>query len=75
MGNKKLHLQSLIKGTPQGHCPMGIPVNSGAEEMSSDENIIDDTVKFVVIKMLDLPQLPREVTVMMKNVKEINTKP
>lgn len=72
MGSKKLHLQDLIKGTPQGHRPMGILVNSGAEQMSPDENII--VVKFVV-KISDLPQLPREVTVMMKNGKEINTKP
>lgn len=43
--------------------------------MCSDENIIDAIVKFVVIKILDLSQLPHEITVMMKNAKEINLKP
>lgn len=43
--------------------------------MCSDENIIDGIVKFVVIKILDLSQLPREITVMMKNAREINLKP
>lgn len=43
--------------------------------MCSGENIIDAIVKFVVINILDLPQLPREITVTMKNAKEINLKP
>lgn len=43
--------------------------------MCSDENIIDAIVIFVVIKILDLSQLPRKITVMMKNAKEINLKP
>lgn len=43
--------------------------------MCSNENIIDAIVKFVVIKILDLSQLPCEITVMMKNAREINLKP